>query len=232
MTALIYSWLFSLLAPLGIVFGVSLFLGFRGYKQQKNERYSVLTMFPQELYDGKDPMRVSARLFLYVYALVDAIAAAYPLFIGTLPQGLIPLGIVYLGFIILRDVTLVAITHVPAYEFKPHLLSFTCFGGFGVMGMVLSCILFANQMAFHQTLAITFMVLSGIVGIAEFALLANPRLGHWTKLNATVDAEGNVDTSRPKPFVLAFTEWLLIFLALAGTLITVLGGALLGLASM
>lgn len=232
MTGVIYSWLLSLGSVLTVLFLLWIVFGRKGYNAENKEPYSILVYFPQEMLEGKDPMRRSARILLYTYCGIDALASIFPMFLGMLPSGLVPFAVLFIVATILKDAALVSIALAPAYQFKPHLVGFVSFGGFAALSMVLSGVIFGNHVAVNQGLSLTLLVLAAVVGLSEIALMVNPRLAHWTKLNATVDEEGNVDTSRPKPFVLAFTEWLLIFLAAAGSLLSLTGYALLALASL
>ena len=232
MTTVIFSWLFSLLFPWVFLLALGLSFGTRGYAKAEEKRFSFLTMFPQELFDGKDSSRVGARLFIYGYAFLDAFIGCFPLVVGFLPQSFLPFAVLFLVFGVVKNASLIVLVRAPAYEFKPHLLAFVVYAGFSVLSMTMAAILFVNLRIYSQTLAVVFTVLAGLLGIGELFVIVNPKLSQWTKLRASVDAEGNVDTSRPRPFVLAFSEWILFALSTLGTLVGILGFTLLALSAI
>ena len=232
MSSAVYGWLIGLGLLLLSTFFFFVFFGLRANKNSGATSYSFLRNFPQELFEGGDYMRRSARILLISYAVIDAFAASAPLLYGKLVEGLIPFAVLLVVAALLKDVALVAMSWIEPYVFKPHLFSFVCFGGFAVIQMALSCILFANHMPLTRPLSITFAVLIGVVGLTEAGFMVNPKLSDWTRLNTTVDEEGNVDASRPKVFVLAFTQWSMMLLSLLGSAISLLGFSLLALAQM
>ena len=70
-----------------------------------------------------------------------------------------------------------------------------------------------------MTLAIICLVIALIKGL----ILVNPRLSKWTELQSSVGSDGVVTSSRPRPFILAFSEWLTLFLDILSLLIYIIG---------
>ena len=224
MKAQLLSWLLATMAPTIVFFGLMMLFGFR-----RRRGYSLLTQFPFEMIEGGD---WTARILFYLYAVCEALCGGYMLFTNDLHPQLLPFSILYMVLMVLKAIAFAAMVSVPAYEFKPHIFSFTFFGALNVLSIALSTILLANLIGANQPLALAFAILVGLVGLGSLALLVNPRLAHWTELKSTVESDGTVTTSRPRPFVLAFTEWLMILFSLAGTLLALLGFALIGLSQV
>ena len=65
-------------------------------------------------------------------------------------------------------------------------------------------------------------VLIGVIALAVAIILVNPRLKTWAKLEKVVDEDGASSLKRPKPFVLAFSEWIVIFLGVLSYILTAL----------
>lgn len=227
MSGAILPWLLALLLPMAFVFVLSLTLGLIGHRGE--ERYSFLTMFPFELFHGTSNLSTFGRWLFYLYAVLDAFAGIFMLLTHEYHEGLTGMAVLYLIVLTLKDVALILVATIPAYQFKPHIFSFTFFGGTSVLGAVVACILFCNHAGIDPTLSIVFALLSGLLGLILLGLLLNPKLSHWAELHATVEADGAIVTSRPRPFVLAFTEWLMIFLAGICSVISLVGFALLAL---
>ena len=112
---------------------------------------------------------------------------------------------------------------VPAYETKPHLLSFVLFGGLLALSSIVGTILLFNMSYINLPLAIVFGVIAGCASLFTLGAIVNPKLSGWSKMLTTMDEDGNVDASRPRPFILAFTEWLLLFANVIATTFSLLG---------
>lgn len=169
------------------------------------------------------PQRLSARVLFYVFCGLDAFACALPLVFLDFHPGLLSLAVMFLLFGLLKNLALAVMVSVPAYEFKPHLISFTAFGGTAILEAVLGVLFFVNRFDAHAGIALTFAIFLGAIGLAIAIALVNPRLSKWTKLNAVVDQDGNITTSRPRPFPLAFTQWLLILFSALLTMVYAAG---------
>ena len=64
---------------------------------------------------------------------------------------------------------------------------------------------------FREPFYIVMMVLGVVSLLFAFLLTMNPKLKHWEQLDRTINDNGEAVLMRPKYFVLAYTEWLLIF---------------------
>ena len=220
----ILAWLLSLGISTLAVFVLSLVTAL-----PRRKGFNLLTDFPQELFERN--LSAGKALF-FLYCGLDAFASAFLLFTNVLHPQLFEFSIVYVVLAVLKNVALVALTIVPAYEFKPHFFAFVSFAAMHVLGLALSSILFANLTGVNQGLALTFCILTGALGLASLGFMVNPKLSQWAKLDSKVEEDGSIVTSRPKPFVLAFTQWCLIFGSLLGTILSLVGFALLGLAAL
>ena len=74
-----------------------------------------------------------------------------------------------------------------------------------------------NYFKFKQTeqaINVVGMVLSLIGVLVVLILLANPKLSNWAKMDEQINEDGSKQVIRPKYFVLAYSEWILLFLFL------------------
>ncbi|MDD3098958.1 MAG: hypothetical protein PHW36_01240, partial [Bacilli bacterium] len=58
-------------------------------------------------------------------------------------------------------------------------------------------------------------ILEAMLGFATLLIMLNPRLRNWANMNAKTEEDGTVVIVRPRFFILAFSEWLVIFINLA-----------------
>lgn len=223
MMAKLLSWLFALMGPTLLLFVFALVYG-----KKKKVGYSFLTQFPFEMVEND----ISGRVVFYVYAAVEALCGAYMLLTNDLHAGLLPFSILYLVAMALKAIALAAVVSVPAYEFKPHLFAFTCYGAINALSAAIATILLINLAEANTVLSAVFAVIVGLLGLIGIGVFLNPKLAHWTELKSTVEEDGTIVTSRPRPFVLAFSEWITIFLSFASTLLSLLGFALIGLSQL
>lgn len=223
------SWFLALsIAPL-LLLVLFLVLGFRIHKIETKSSFSLLTMFPFEFLSGPQGKRKATVTAFYFYAALDAFAGAYLLLTLNKHTFLLALAIVLLIVALLKDVAMAAMGLISAYSPKAHLLCFVVYSGLSVLEAAVAAISFANLTSIDNSLALGFCVAMVVLGGLSFLLLINPRLSHWGELRSEMDENGDITTFRPKPFVLAFSEWLLIFISEASTLVALLGFMLLSL---
>lgn len=91
---------------------------------------------------------------------------------------------------------------------KVHLLLDTLFIGTSILNHVLLGTLFL--LTPYGTYAIGYVLASYLLALFPLALALNPKLKQWAKMEEQMDSTMEVVFVRPKYFVLAYTEWLLI----------------------
>lgn len=103
-------------------------------------------------------------------------------------------------------------------------------GRFFVMGLTLILLTSINGIIFinvsrgvkFETLVFVLSIIMFVIALAVAIILVNPRLKTWAKLEKVVDEDGASSLKRPKPFVLAFSEWIVIFLGVLSYILTAL----------
>lgn len=103
-------------------------------------------------------------------------------------------------------------------------------GRFFVMGLTLILLTSINGIIFInlcrgrklETPVFVLSIIMFVIALAVAIILVNPRLKTWAKLEKVVDEDGASSLKRPKPFVLAFSEWIVIFLGVLSYIITAL----------
>lgn len=62
----------------------------------------------------------------------------------------------------------------------------------------------------ENPLSIAGVILSALMALIIFILIMNPKLSKWANLESKVNEDGSTSYIRPKYFVLAYSEWIVI----------------------
>ena len=223
-------WFLVLLVLPIISLALALMISTSAYKEQTRKKYDFLTRFPFELTQRQGFYRVSTKVVFYVFAMTDVFAWAFLLLTFHQYELLNALGIMVLAFAFLKDFFLGYLVTVPADELRVHLIGFVSFASLSLLVDAMAAICFVRMMPFSQPIGLAFAVIVGVIGLTKLFLLWNPRLSHWAKLDSCIDAAGNIEVKRPRPFLLAFGQWIIIGLTFVSTLLSLIGFYLLSLA--
>ena len=208
-----------------VSFACVLIFGLAGYKKKNERGYSFLSEFPFELNENQNVLSQVSRVAVYASGLAFALAETSLLWDSDF-YPYITLGIVITVLGVAKAACYILLYKVPAYHFKAHILV-------SVLHMALTGLLCAFEGIFFLNLRSVSEVPALVLMGCEFAfalllciLAVNPKMSSWTKMETIGNEDGSVEVVRPKPFVLAFSEWLAVFADFAGTLLFVIGIAL------
>ena len=192
--------------------------------------YDPRSYFPFELLEGNDQLLWPNRLLVGIVFLCDVFFASYLLINIQYHNWLLYLAVFYLVIVIFRDVALTTLFFLPVGYFKGHFVVFALSICLAAVSGVASISVFINYLDFARTVSIVFIILTAIM--VSFILLigVNPRLSNWAKMDSAMNEDGSVTNSRPKRFVLAYSEWLVIGLSSFLSLVSFLGFYLADLA--
>jgi hypothetical protein len=209
-----------------LLFGLMLTYGLFAKLSQKKE-YDFLSYFPYELYEDSQGVYLGTRVFQGLYLLATTGLSVYLLvsfkaYEGSALSYLI--GIAVFSFA-LGAVELL-ITLVTPRNPKDHLLLFYLFGGLlsvtvAMMGSFLYAL--SKNTPGEGSALLLFAIVLFCLALGAFLVLLNPRLSKWDRLEAQALPDGTVRYVRPRPFVLAASEWLLIALHLLALLVAAFG---------
>jgi hypothetical protein len=210
MSLSIFLVLFAL--PL-IGFSLMLSFGFAGQKHKK-EPYSLLSYFPYELFgDSRGPFFPYARfgegiLLLGECALPAYLISAYASYGEPTLSFVIALSV----FSLCGALSALFLSIISLADAKGHLLLAITSALLSVLVTSMEgYLLFASAPA--QANGTLCYVLAGILWALALLILLpyfNPKLSDWAKMDKEVGEDGSVSLKRPRPFVLAFSEWLSI----------------------
>ncbi len=205
-----------------LTFFCAFILGLFGYKKNKGRGYSLLCEFPFELIENQNGLSQASRLALYASGLSFALAQTSLLWDSDFYPYL-TLGVVIASLGIIKAACYILLYKVPAYHFKAHILVSVIYMALTALLCAFEGIFFLNLRAISEVPALVLMGCEFALALLLCFLSANPKLSSWTKMETIGNEDGSVEVVRPKPFVLAFSEWLAIFADFCATLLFVIG---------
>ena len=185
---------------------------------------NFLCDFPYEAYEKrKDPLGLTFLVAFFLSELLPNVTMfvafhdASPSLIGLMILSSV-LTIV-LGYLILRIHTLTASLE------KAHLGRFYALGlGLILLSSVNGIVLInLSKGTDVENLILGLSIGLFVVALSTFFILINPRLKDWARLVKVVDEDGLSSLKRPVPFILALSEWVVIFLSVISWLLLSLG---------
>ena len=198
------------------------------FQKRENRSFSILTDFPFEMV-GENGSKglLWTTILVGVFLSYGVFADLLLLIHASIFPGIVTLA-TFIGVVgILKAVSYFFLYRVPAYEFKKHFLFFGLSSLSSIMELVLIGFTFMNLSSISPRIGYTFMILSFVLGLLSALLIVNPRLSRWSQMETEMSEDGSVSTKRPRPFVLALSEWLLFLFNLFGVILFLLGLALL-----
>jgi hypothetical protein len=204
--------IFLVLLALPLI-GLALMLSF-GLAGQRHikEPYTLLSYFPYELFkDSRGPYFPYARFGEGILLLGEVALPAY------LVSRYVSYGEPMLSFaialVVLSGCASLAslfMTLVGLSDEKGHLLLAISAALLEVLVVSMEGYLLFNSAPSQAngTLCYVFAAVLWFFALAILLPYFNPKLGDWAKMSKVVGADGSVSYARPKPFVLAFSEWL------------------------
>ena len=192
-------------------------------KDDRKRMFSILTDFPYEMMPKN--RKNYALIFLAGYFFLSLLTNV-SMFINFYDYAPTITGLLIISaFLSLSyDFFNLRIHKLTASLEKSHL------GRFFVMGLTLILLTPINGIIFInlsrgvklETLIFVLSIVMFVIALAVAIILVNPRLKTWAKLEKVVDEDGASSLKRPKPFVLAFSEWIVIFLGVLSYILTAL----------
>ncbi len=210
---------------LALSFASLLIFGLIGHKKSANRSYSFLSEFPFELNEGQEIFSHASRISVFACALSLALCCTSLLWDSDFhPYLTFAIVIAIIG--VAKAACFVFLFKIPAYNCKPHILASVLYFALSAILCAFEGIFFLNLRAVDEITSLVLMGLEWALAIVLCLLSLNPKLSSWTKMKSVANEDGSIEVVRPKPFVLAFSEWLAILSDALGTIVFVIGIAL------
>jgi len=206
-------WLASI-AVTTFSFAGMLIFGFANYKEAFKARFSPLNMFPYELsFHNRGKLIIIYRFFLYLFSAFSLTPAllmvskyvAFPSFRIYL--------ILITIFFLASALTFLALNIIQAKFVMLHTILATAYFALSALIAGSTAIFLINIHSDAKLLSLG--IIEAALAFSSLLVMLNPRLRHWAELKATTNEDGTVSIERPRIFILAFSEWLILFIDFA-----------------
>lgn len=192
---------------------------FANYHERFHQSYDLRNHFPYELnYESRFKDNFIGNLSVL---LMSVSMICFYIFFDTKHVNGYYIWVMISG--IITAFSTLSIVFIPLKHLKTHLLITTAMIIFSFatpFGIALS-----NAIHFSSTnsaVSLTLSIVAAVICLFIFILIMNPKLSKWANLEQQKSPDGTVTYVRPKFFVLAFTQWLLIFSAILTEIVTLL----------
>lgn len=188
-----------------------IFISLFNYRNRFKKAYHLRSHFPYEFnYHGKYSDNIYGNL---VYALyVVAVIVFLIFFNNNYSNGYLIFALIAGGISL---VSLTAIIYIPIDQLRTHMivaaLAFIFSLGFSF------AIALASFFKYKETSsipALISLIVSIVVTLIYVILILNPKLSRWADMDNETKSDGTVVKVRPRWFVLAYSEWAMMFLYL------------------
>ena len=191
-----------------IVLSVLLLLGRMLFRKDTGNDYNLLTHFPHELIHIK-----GRKTNIVVWSIFIALLMISSGFMLDFGQSFNSILLFSGSFIALCFFFLVGIA-APTY-YKTHLASYIISTILSAIVSAIYLLYFSSKTDFYLgnqlALRIVFSVIFSLIFVFFIIMAFNPALRNWWRLKTEISEEGVITNTRPKIFVLAFSEWLCLF---------------------
>lgn len=194
-----------------LFFALFIVAGILNYFRHFKIKYNVRNMFPFEInYKVNFSLNLYNHLFLVLFIMSSI--GFYATFDTTYSNGFLIFTMI--GGII-SSIVIFLLFYVPLVNLRFHVILDAIFFTivFATIGSLLIAAWRINQNIISWA-SVTTIVVSIILAITTFALVMNPKMNLNFKAVEQIDEKGNKTLVRPKGIVLAFSEWILIFIYL------------------
>ena len=194
-------------------------------KRQDHVPFHYRNCFPYEAFVDREKRQDILARVLQALALLAGLLPAVFALVAFKDADLSFTGYLY-GFLAISIVSAAAfllLTILPLSHPRSHLLIFFVF---------MATVIIKKGMAglsLLQMAEFTSMTIAKVVGIivlclivSEAAVVANPKLKNWDRLETVTNEKGEQVVRRPKWFVLAYSEWFVFFVGILADLITLI----------
>jgi hypothetical protein len=220
----------SLLSGAFLSYLLMILFGYFGHKKE-GERYSLLSYFPFELFkDSRGVYYSFARIFEAIYLLLFLSGPSLFLYrYSSYGNSLVSYYAFLLMWAVVSSVSFFVVSLLPPSHEKAH---FTWLFAFAASSTTLFTMEGFNlfnlaKSSTHATIAYVFGALLLLLALGMIAPLFNPKLSHWAEMDHQAETDGTISLKRPRPFVLAFSEWMLSLISFVGFVLSLIAYYLL-----
>ncbi len=205
---------------------LSLFTMAFSYKERMKERYDFLSMFPYEGFEVRSAHGHYAVGLWVMYLL--SLAGSFSILL--MCPDIFP-------FLMGREITvgitgglmaiaIAGLTFTDASNMKVHIFCFVLYAIALMLNGLCVGFAFLDLRVINETLGMVFAVITFTMAGLSGVVILNPKLSSWGNLKKVGEGESAIYV-RPRPFLLPFSEWILIGMGLLLSIVTIIGDYLL-----
>ena len=197
----------------------AIFMMMRSYRIMVRERYDFLTKFPYEGFEARSYYGRWAIILILLYVLSLGISFFFAMFARrSLPgQGARDMVVAIVGGLL--SLSTCGYLFVDAGNMRKHLGLFVTYSMLLALSGITYGLLFLDLKNINEGIATGFGIACFVIAAVGAIIVLNPKLSSWSKLKKIGDG-GSALYVRPRPFALAFSEWILLFV---GPLLSIVG---------
>ncbi len=202
------SFYISLIASL-LLFITFLYFSSRAHSDESNEKYSFLNMFPSELFNSSNRNLLYPKI-LYIISRVFLLSTFVILSVLVYDSAFV---ILISGIGIINLIIEFAMFYDKVNNSKNLILVSVLFF---ILSICFDCIFIIynfNLLEFDFIKRTVVISITSLLLIVKLIVMFSPKIAHWANLEKKVVDE-QVVYVRPKYFVLAYSQWVFIFLNL------------------
>ncbi|MFA5686725.1 MAG: hypothetical protein WCZ47_00290 [Bacilli bacterium] len=190
--------------------------GLINFFEEQKVKYSFLQMFPYELSSqSRGKYYILHRLFLYFY-VAFSLTPALLLFMKYQSYQQLSSFLLFVNVLfIIQAIIFLSLNIIEARFIKTHATIATLYFAFSLLSSGGASIFLINLYINSSDNLVTQLVIGVLLVLISILLLVimlNPRLKNWPQLEQVNNIDGTQSLKRPKIFILAFSEWLVVFL--------------------
>jgi hypothetical protein len=203
-----YQFFIPLAAALIILPAAMFAFGGAGAKR-RDKAFAFRSYFPYEMFGASsDPFAITARVFETLTAFASPLIVVYAV-MADAPSSSNVAFLCLIGiFLFLFHVSFVVYSSLTLYYPKQHLSFYFAGEASSFLAAGMAGIFFVNAYRYvAEPSMIAFAVVSFIFAVLHVALIVNPKLRDWDRMDKETSPEGTVTYVRPRHSVLALSEW-------------------------
>lgn len=189
------------------------FIGKMNYRSANKEKYSTKNMFLYELnFNVNGKYNVIWQISFYAFIVAQALPLVFFITNYIYYPSSFSFACVVAFVSLVNILTFICLSTLPAKYVKPHIIFDTIYFAltFIESGMLSIFIIatYKNYDVFHLVIGI----LIGLISVISLIISINPKLKSWAELESVRNEDGTATVIRPKWFVLAASEWIMLLM--------------------
>ena len=191
-----------------------------------SKKYSYLRHFPEEILSKENKAMIPLRILEFAFMIPSSLPIVFVfVYRQYFSNNLLVLEAIMSAMLLMMALLHIVLSFIPSKNTKPHFIISTIHFSYTFL---LSAMVSFNGFYFmslynNQSTGSVYHLILGIVGallvISALIVMFNPKITTWYKLESHENEDGSISVKRPKVFILAFSEWLMMLISFLASII-------------